>query len=53
MRRSLKVGVLASFGLFLGNSVVRVLTLRRRSIAILRLRLRGAVEGLRLERLSS
>jgi hypothetical protein len=51
--RSLKARVLASFGLFLGNALVRVLTFRRRSLPILRLRLRGALEGFRLETISS
>jgi hypothetical protein len=46
MRRSLKVAVLASFGLFLANGLVRVLTFRRRSALILGLRLRGAWRGL-------
>ncbi|MGH2569691.1 MAG: hypothetical protein ACRDGR_00605, partial [bacterium] len=46
MRRSLKAVVLASFGLFLGNGLVRVLTFRRRSARILALRLRGAWRAL-------
>jgi hypothetical protein len=47
MRRSLKATVLASFGLFLGNGLLRVLTLRRRSLPILGLRLRGVWRALR------
>ena len=50
--RSLKARVVASFGLFLGNALVRVLTFRRRSLPILRLRVRGALEGFRLETIS-
>jgi hypothetical protein len=46
MRRSLKAAVLASFGLFLGNGLVRVLTFRKRSVVILGLRVRGAWRAL-------
>ena len=50
--RSLKARVIASFGLFLGNALVRVITFRKRSLPILRLRVRGALEGFRLETIS-
>jgi hypothetical protein len=46
MRTSLKAVVFASFGLFLGNALLRVLTFRRRSARILALRLRGAWRAL-------
>lgn len=46
LRRSLKAAVLASFGLFLGNGLLRVLLFRRRSVTILALRLRGAWRAL-------
>lgn len=47
LRRPLKASVLASFGLSLGNALLRVVALRPRSLPILGLRLRGAWRALR------